>query len=314
MKRNRSIKLITILAPIFLTLGLFFVGASNAEAACTVLPPELRTTKPAPNQYGTNDFYQESNRPFIYIDIHTQGCDGTQVKSFSLLGNTNYLLVPDTVAALRDYQIVPGGPMLGGPVNGANFTIAMQAGEEKCDGSCAYTLQVDGQDVGGAFIQYECDGVCLTGNWNFFGVHPLGSDLGGAGGPDQYGSVGILGGFQGGGSNPGNNSSTSSSTQSSEASSSIAIHIVNPLAGTVDTIPQFFQKIVNIIIKIAIPIVAMAIVYSGLLFVVARGDPAQLEKAKQAFTFAVIGGIILLASWLIAEAIKDALTSLAYII
>ena len=91
---------------------------------------------------------------------------------------------------------------------------------------------------------------------------------------------------------------------------SIDLQIPNPLAGTVDTVPQFFQKVVDIVIKIGVPIVAIAILYSGFLFVWARGRPTEIGKAKEALLFAVIGGLVLLASCLVAEAIKDALTTI----
>jgi hypothetical protein len=109
-------------------------------------------------------------------------------------------------------------------------------------------------------------------------------------------------------------STTTASGVSTSTSPVINLNLVNPIAGTVDSIPQFFQTLISIIIKIAIPFVAIVLVYCGLLFVTARGDAAQIEKARSAFTYAVIGGLVLLASWLIAEAIRDALTSLAYVI
>lgn len=115
----------------------------------------------------------------------------------------------------------------------------------------------------------------------------------------------------------GNASSTPSGTPTSTTPSTINLNLQNPIGGTgnagVNSLPQFFEKVVNLIIKIAIPFTAIVLVYCGLLFVTARGDTSQLEKARQAFTFAVIGGLVLLSSWLIAQAIKDALTSLAYV-
>ncbi len=90
----------------------------------------------------------------------------------------------------------------------------------------------------------------------------------------------------------------------------IDLGLTNPLAGTIDNLPQLFQKIVEIIIKIGIPLVAIAILYSGFLFVTARGNDSQLKTAKNALLFAVIGGLILLASWLVAEAIRDAIMTI----
>jgi hypothetical protein len=98
-----------------------------------------------------------------------------------------------------------------------------------------------------------------------------------------------------------------------DSSTVIELNIQNPIANSVNSIPQFFEKVIDIIIKIAIPFTAIVLVYCGLLFVTARGDSSQLEKARNAFTYAIIGGLVLLSSWLIAQAIKDALTSLTYV-
>lgn len=105
---------------------------------------------------------------------------------------------------------------------------------------------------------------------------------------------------------------TTPSGVSTSTPSTINLNLENPI--NIASIPLFLQSLIHLIIKIAIPLVAIVMVYCGLLFVTARGDSAQIEKARNAFTYAVIGGLVLLASWLIAEAIRDALTSLAYVI
>lgn len=92
----------------------------------------------------------------------------------------------------------------------------------------------------------------------------------------------------------------------------IDINIPNPIS--VGTIPEFIQKVLEFIITIGLPILAMAIIYSGFLFVTANGKEAQITTAKNALLFAVIGGFILLGSWLIAGVIKDALTDLVSMI
>jgi hypothetical protein len=311
MKKNKNIKLFLLLAvPIFLGSFLTFVKVSNAQGACTVLPPVFRTTKPGGPSSST--FYQETDRPFVYIDIHTQNCMNQTIR-LTLWGGGDQVDVMDD----KPFTI---GPDTG---NSSDFTIPMRAGEENCDFNtnpdCSFHLSIQTPSSATPYqsnilLQYNCDGAtCLGADWQIFNVLPVGSDLGGTGGIDTHGSVGVLGGIQGTGGGATPTGTPGSGNTSSSASTTINLNIVNPLAGTVDTIPQLFQTIVNIIISIAIPLVAMAIVYSGLLFVTARGDTAQLEKARQAFTYAVIGGLILLASWLIAEAIKDALTSLAYV-
>ena len=75
----------------------------------------------------------------------------------------------------------------------------------------------------------------------------------------------------------------------------------NPLK--IDTLAAFVQKVLEIVMTIGIPIVAIFIIYSGFLFVKARGNPEELKTAKQTFLWTVVGAAILLASWILAKAI-----------
>lgn len=81
--------------------------------------------------------------------------------------------------------------------------------------------------------------------------------------------------------------------------------ITNPLAGKVDTISGLIQVILEGVVKIGIPIVALALVYSGFLFVAARGNPEKLSKAKNALLYSLIGAALLLGSWAVAQMISD---------
>ncbi len=85
--------------------------------------------------------------------------------------------------------------------------------------------------------------------------------------------------------------------------------IVNPL-GTTTTIPGLIHTILTGALKIGIPIVALAIIYCGFLFVFARGNPEKLTKAKEALLYTLIGAAILLGSWAIAEMISATVTGL----
>lgn len=80
--------------------------------------------------------------------------------------------------------------------------------------------------------------------------------------------------------------------------------ITNPIIGVSD-VSSFIRVILVGIVKIGIPIVALAIIYSGFLFVTARGNPESLKKAKSAFLYTVIGAAILLGSWAIAQLISS---------
>ena len=79
--------------------------------------------------------------------------------------------------------------------------------------------------------------------------------------------------------------------------------ICNPI--NVTSINDFVLKILQGVVKIGIPIIALAIIYSGFLFVSAQGNDEKLTKAKNALLYSVIGAAILLGSWAIAQLISE---------
>ncbi len=83
--------------------------------------------------------------------------------------------------------------------------------------------------------------------------------------------------------------------------------IDNPLIN-IDSFPELIKEILEkIVVPIGAVIAALAIVYSGFLFVTAQGNTEKLTKARSAFVWAVIGGLILLGSWAISEGIQTTL-------
>lgn len=82
----------------------------------------------------------------------------------------------------------------------------------------------------------------------------------------------------------------------------------NPIS--YNNIMDFVQAILQVVLKIGIPVAAMFIIYSGFLFVKAQGNEKELAEAKKAFTYAVIGTAILLGSWLLAQGIASTINSL----
>ena len=84
--------------------------------------------------------------------------------------------------------------------------------------------------------------------------------------------------------------------------------LVNPIK--VDNINDFIKILLQGVLKIGMPIIALAIIYSGFLFVEARGKPDEITKAKDALTYTLIGAAILLGSWAIAQLIANTVLSL----
>jgi len=85
--------------------------------------------------------------------------------------------------------------------------------------------------------------------------------------------------------------------------------ITNPL-GNINNINDLIKTLLEGLIRIGMPIIALAIIYSGFLFVFARGNSEKLTKAKDALLYPLIGAAILLGSWGIAQLISDTVLSL----
>ena len=86
--------------------------------------------------------------------------------------------------------------------------------------------------------------------------------------------------------------------------------ICNPLGSGTDSIPAFINKILTGALRVGIPVVALAVIYCGFLFVSARGNTEKLGKAKDALLYTLIGAAILLGSWAIAQLISNTVRSL----
>jgi flagellar biosynthesis protein FlhB len=87
-----------------------------------------------------------------------------------------------------------------------------------------------------------------------------------------------------------------------------ATQLCNPLKA--ETIIEFIVAVIDVLLIFAVPIIVLFIMYAGFLFVTARGNEAQISKAKSALLWAVVGGVIALAAKLIIEVITGTITAL----
>ena len=106
----------------------------------------------------------------------------------------------------------------------------------------------------------------------------------------------------------GNDTAPTNDTASGDFNLNITID--NPLATDIDTLPEFVEEVLRIVLKVGIPIVTLFIIYAGLLFVMAAGNPEKLKKAKETLLWTLVGAAVLLGAWVIAEAIQGTLTQL----
>jgi len=86
------------------------------------------------------------------------------------------------------------------------------------------------------------------------------------------------------------------------------VPIENPIS--INSIPTLIQKILEGMIKIGIPLLVVMIVYSGALYLFARGNQNKVSEAHTMLLYTLIGGAILLGAWAIAQMIHSTLIDL----
>jgi hypothetical protein len=80
----------------------------------------------------------------------------------------------------------------------------------------------------------------------------------------------------------------------------------NPLKPEYNTIPNIITAVIqNILIPLTLPFLVIAFIWSGFLFVSARGNQEKLKKAKEAFGWTVAGAAVILGAFVIARAIQN---------
>lgn len=83
----------------------------------------------------------------------------------------------------------------------------------------------------------------------------------------------------------------------------------NPLR--VNSIEELLVAILNIFMILMIPIIVFFIILAGFKYVTAQGNSGQIEEATTTFTYAIIGGVLILAAVAIAEIIRNTVDSFA---
>ena len=84
--------------------------------------------------------------------------------------------------------------------------------------------------------------------------------------------------------------------------------ITNPIG--INDISGLFDLILSIVITLAIPLIAVMIVYAGFLYLTAQGNTDKISKAHTALLYTVIGAAIILGSFVIKGAIQGTITNL----
>lgn len=113
-------------------------------------------------------------------------------------------------------------------------------------------------------------------------------------------------GQSGGTQTPGQSGGTQTPSPSVEP-----VKLENPLAGGgINDIPTLVERILEIVLMIGIPIIVIAVIFSGYKFIAAQGNPEKLKEAKQTLVYVFVGAAILLGAYAIAEAIVGTITAI----
>lgn len=101
-----------------------------------------------------------------------------------------------------------------------------------------------------------------------------------------------------GNGNPGTTKSSSNSGQT----------IANPLK--FKTLDELLTAILRAAIQLGTVVLTLALIWTGFLFVAARGREEEIRSARNALMYTIIGGLILLGATAIKEVIEATITSI----
>jgi hypothetical protein len=84
--------------------------------------------------------------------------------------------------------------------------------------------------------------------------------------------------------------------------------LVNPLQ--FESIQDFLKGVLGAIMYIGLPVIALVIVYSGFMFITARGNPEKIKAAIYNFQWVVIGTGVFLGAWALTNIVAATINML----
>lgn len=72
------------------------------------------------------------------------------------------------------------------------------------------------------------------------------------------------------------------------------LSIPNPFGGQLDTFNKLFDAIITFLYYLAGPVVVVMIIFAGLKFLFAKGEPSKITEAKNILWYAIVGLVIIL--------------------
>lgn len=89
---------------------------------------------------------------------------------------------------------------------------------------------------------------------------------------------------------------------------SMAFQLSNPI--NQESLYCFLSDVLSAFVLIVFPIVVLALVYSGYLFVAAQGNPQKLNEARGWLIGVVIGALIILGAQVLAVAVESTIDNM----
>jgi hypothetical protein len=90
--------------------------------------------------------------------------------------------------------------------------------------------------------------------------------------------------------------------------SDLKVGLINPISA--DSVSEVMLNFFQILIELGAVVVTLAIIYAGFLFVMAKGNPEELNKAKTTLFWTIIGSLVLLGAQVIADIIEKTIKQL----
>ena len=87
-----------------------------------------------------------------------------------------------------------------------------------------------------------------------------------------------------------------------------AVPVPNPTPGF-GSIEQIVLQVVNIVQILLIMATVLYLLYAGLMFVTARGEPSKITKARDALLWGMVGAALILASRVLVTTLQNAVNS-----
>jgi len=84
----------------------------------------------------------------------------------------------------------------------------------------------------------------------------------------------------------------------------------NPLRNGIDSISAFVEALIKVALYILYPLAVLAILYSGFLFVFARGNSTKLDNAKKNVLWTFIGVSLLVGAWALSQLLQGTIDPL----